>query len=273
MEQYLGLSDFGYFFSKQIIDKMDKTRYRVGKVYLTITDLERAKCQLKEAVAEKLGGYITLSDVRSVAIAHEQPDYAKVLNNATYTFTDGMPLIWMARLWGIKENHRVSGPVFFVSLMSENENGLKHFFLGDTEETLAALKEKYPEVDIVKTFSPPFCEVDEFDYEGIAKMINETDANVVWVSLRAPKQDYFSARLAPMLSNGKICVDVGAAFRFALGQYKMPSKVAQKLGVIGLFWRKNSFGLLKWYFVNSFRLMYWGLDIIISRIRGKKYYQ
>lgn len=250
-----------------------KDRYRIGKVYVTITDPEQAKQQVKNAVAEKLGGYVTLSDVRSVSIANKRPDYCDVLNNSTYTLTDGMPLIWMARLWGIKDNQRTSGPVLFVNLMSEQDNGLRHFLLGDTEETLAALKERFPDTNIVKTFSPPFCEVDEFDYEGIAKMINETDANIIWVSLRAPKQDYFSARLAPMLNNGQVCVDVGAAFRFALGQYKMPPKIAQKLGVIGLFWRKFSFRLLWWYVVESWHLVKWGADILFSRIRGIQYYQ
>ena len=252
---------------------MDKERYRIGKVYVNITDPEKAKQQIKEAVAQKTGGYVCLSDVRSVSYGNSHPDYAEVLNHSTYTFTDGMPLIWMARLWGIKENKRTAGPVLFTGLMSEKDNGLKHFLLGDTEETLASLLGKYPEANVVKTFSPPFCEVDEFDYESIARMINETDANVVWVSLRAPKQDYFSARLAPLLTGGKICIDVGAAFRFALGQYKMPPKYAQKFGIIGLFWRKFNFALLKWYFVNSWNVLKWGFNIIVCRIKGAKYYQ
>ena len=252
--------------------KINKNRYRIGKVYVNITDPERAKRQGKEAVAERRGGYITLSDVRSVSYANEHPDYCEVLNNSTYTFTDGMPLIWLARLWGIKENRRSAGPILFTSLMAEKDNGLKHFMLGDTEETLAALKEKYPDACIIKTFSPPFCEVDEFDYEGIAKMINETDANIIWIALHAPKQDYFSARLAPHLTNGRVCVDVGAAFRFALGQYKMPPKWAQNLGVIGLFWRKLSWWGIKWYIVESFHLLKWGADILLSRARNKKYF-
>lgn len=252
---------------------MNKDRYRIGKVYVNITDPEKAKLQVKEAVADKRGGYITLSDVRSVSYANEHPDYCEVLNNSTYTFTDGMPLIWMARLWGIKDNHRSAGPILFSSLMAEKNNGLKHFMLGDTEETLAALKEKYLEANIIKTFSPPFCKVEEFDYEGIAKMINDTDANIVWVALHAPKQDYFSARLAPLLTDGKVCVDVGAAFRFALGQYKMPPKYVQKLGLIGLFWRKFNFAQVKWYTVNTCKLIYWGADILYSRLKGNKYNQ
>lgn len=252
---------------------MNQDRYRIGKVYLNITDPEKAKRQVKQAVAEGTGGYVCLSDVRSVGYANAHADYSEVLNNSTFTFTDGMPLIWLARLWGIKTNQRTAGPLLFKGLMEEKENKLKHFLLGDTEETLAALRDKYSDTTIVKTFSPPFCEVDGFDYEGIAKLINETDANIVWVALHAPKQDYFSARLASLLDKGKLCVDVGAAFRFALDQYKMPPKFAQKMGIIGLFWRKFNFAQVKWYFVHTCKLIYWSADIIVSRIKGRKYYQ
>ena len=252
---------------------MTQERYRIGRVHVNITDPEKAKCQVKEAVYSKLGGYICLSDVRSVGYGNSHPDYADVLNNSTFTFTDGMPLIWMARLWGIKNNQRTAGPVLFTALMDEKETGLKHFMLGDTEETLTALRDKYNDTDIVGTFSPPFCEVDEFDYQGIAQMINKTDANVVWVALHAPKQDYFSSRLSPLLNEGILCIDVGAAFRFALGQYKMPPKIVQKMGLIGLFWRKFSFFQVKWYIVHFFKLMYWSADILYSRLKGCKYYQ
>ena len=248
-------------------------RYRIGKVYVNITDPEKAKRQVKEVVAKKQGGYITLSDVRSVSYANKHPDYCEVLNNSTFTFTDGMPLIWMARLWGIKENQRTAGPILFTSLVAEKDNGLKHFMLGDTEETLEALIIKYPDVDIVGTFSPPFCEVDKFDYESIAKMINDTDANIIWVALHAPKQDYFSARLASLLNEGKVCVDVGAAFRFALGQYKMPPKWAQNLGIIGIFWRKFSIKLIMWFLIESFHLIKWSMDILYCRLRGANYYE
>lgn len=262
-----------YFKIVQELEKMEKERYRIGKVYVNITDPDKAKQQVKEAVAQKKGGYICLSDVRSVSYGNSHPDYAEVLNNSTYTFTDGMPLIWMARLWGIKSNQRTAGPILFTSLMEEKSNGLKHFMLGDTEETLAALEEKYPDSGIVRTYSPPFCDVDAFDYESIAKMINETDADIVWIALHAPKQDYFAARLAPLLDKGKLCVDVGAAFRFALGQYKMPLKYAQKLGIIGLFWRKFSFSLIKWYFVHLGYIIRWSVDILLSKMKGKKFYQ
>ena len=59
--------------------------------------------------------------------------------------------------------------------------GLKHFFLGDTEETLAALTKKATEefgAEVVGSYSPPFAPLEEYDFEAIAKMIHDSGANI-----------------------------------------------------------------------------------------------
>ncbi len=62
-------------------------------------------------------------------------------------------------------------------------------------------------------YSPPFAAVDSFDYEGIAKKVNASGADIIWVSLGAPKQEEFMYRLKPFLTKG-VMVGVGAAFTF-----------------------------------------------------------
>lgn len=100
--------------------------------------------------------------------------------------------------------------------------------------------QKYSKAQIVGTYSPPFLPLEKYDLEDMARRINESGANVVWFSLRSPKQDYLAQRLQTFLQN-KLCIGVGAAFRFALGEYKHPNKTVQKLGLTGLFWRKIGF--------------------------------
>ena len=143
------------------------------------------------------------------------------------------------------------------------------------EEALAfieQMKKKYAKdnANIVGSYSPPFCELDEFDYTGIAKMINDSGANIVWLSLRAPKQDFFAVRLLPYLDK-KICIGVGAAFRFSLGQIKHPPLIFKKLGLTGIFWRKMNLSKIGWYFHHFALLCKWGSNILISRMCGKNY--
>ena len=185
---------------------------------------------------------------------------------------DGMPLTWVAKVWGLKQVQRSAGPELFLNLLTDPGNGIKHFLLGDTEDTLAAMKEKYAGSLIVGSYSPPFCKVEEFDYEGIAKMVKERGANIVWIALQAPKQDFFSTMLLPYLGN-TLCIGVGAAFRFSLGEYSMPPMIFQKLGLTGLFWRKLDKKVLNDYrraIPCVFSILWtalWG------RIRGKNYYE
>lgn len=247
-------------------------KYRIGKVYISATSPGDAKQRITKAVEEGVNDYICVSNVRTVALANNDAEYREVMNKAFMCTPDGMPLVWMARLWGLKDVQRTVGPDLFVQMIGDKQSGLKHYLLGDTEETLAAMKAKFSDGDtsnIVGTFSPPFCELDEYDFEGIAYRINESGANIVWVSLRAPKQDFFAVRLLPYLDK-KICIGVGAAFRFSLGQIKHPPKIFKKLGLTGLFWRKMTlkrFFQFIWMFM---QVSFWGCGICFNRLLGRK---
>lgn len=247
-------------------------RYRIGKVYISATSPSDAKERITRAVAEGMNDYICVSNVRTVAYANKHEEYCELMNNAFMCTPDGMPLVWMARLWGLKDVQRTVGPDLFIAMLKDKESGLKHFLLGDTEETLAQMKAKYTDngSNIVGTYSPPFCELDEFDYAGIAKQINDSGANIVWLSLRAPKQDFFATRLLPHLDK-KICIGVGAAFRVSLGQIKHPPKIIKRLGLTGFFWRKNKLRLIKWYIIHFYYLCRWSFNILFSKIFGSKY--
>ena len=54
-------------------------------------------------------------------------------------------------------------------MLKLKDEGLKHFFLGDTEETLAALTKKATEefgAEVVGSYSPPFAPLEEYDFEA-----------------------------------------------------------------------------------------------------------
>lgn len=242
--------------------------YRIGKAYITATCPKDAENSIIQSVKEGRDGYICVSNVRTVLYANKHQDYLDVMENAMICLPDGMPLVWMARLWGLKEVQRTDGPDLFVSLITNPANGLRHFLLGDTDETLNTIREKYHGALIVGTYSPPFCPLEEFDLRDISERINNSCADIVWISMRAPKQDFLAARLQPLLDK-KISLGVGAAFRFALGEYQHPSKIVQKLGLTGLVWRKNKFELLKDTIVRAIYLVKWGSDIICQRIKMK----
>lgn len=249
---------------------MDK--YRIGKIFITKTTPKLAVETLTQAALNGVKGQVCVSNVRTVNYAQHCPEYAELMNSCYMCTPDGMPLTWMARLWGIKDSERTIGPDMMIDMLNDTESGIKHFLLGDTDDTLKSMREKFSYANIVGTYSPPFCSLDDYDYPAIAKMINESGAQIVWFSLRSPKQDYMAQRMLPLLGN-VICIGVGAAFRYGLGEYKDPPRIIKMLGLTGMYWRKNKLADLWWNIKMLTRVSWWGMQILFNRITGKKYYE
>lgn len=246
-----------------------KNKFRIGNVYISVTNPTHAEETITRAALASVNNYICVSNAYTVEVANKDNDYCACMNEAFMCLPDGIPLTWMAHLWGLKEVDRTDGPDLFISMLNKPESGIKHFLLGDTEETLNKIQAMFPNANIVGLYSPPFAPLEEYDLAGIARIINSSGANIVWVSLKAPKQDFFSKMLMPYL-NGSLCIGVGAAFRFALGEYKHPPKIAQKLALTGFFWRKNRWSLFKDYCARSILLCKWGIQILWRRFFSKE---
>ncbi len=257
---------------------MNVQRYRIGKTSISVTSPNDTIQRIEKALENKMNTYICVSNPRTVVHANKHTDYLEVMHNSYMNLPDAEPIIWAARLWGLKNVKRTMGPYLFKDMLSKPSSGINHYLLGDTNETLDKLKNlfltKYNS-RIVGVHSPPFCSLDQYDYKHIANLINNSGANIVWLSLRSPKQDFFAVNLLPYLNN-KICIGVGAAFRFNLGEYKMAPTIIKKLGLMGLFWGKKSqkfFPFLFGYFKDNVPYIFLLLKIIIKRISGKKYYE
>jgi len=253
---------------------MNRGRYRIGNVSVSITTLANSISIIEKAARRQDNFQVLVSDFRSICYASDNENYRQIVERGLLNVPDGMPLIWMSRLWGLKNVSRTSGPELFVSLLSNPDNGLKHYLIGDTDEVLEEIISKYRNTfgsKIAGKHSPPFLEVEAFDYKGIAKLINESDADLVWISMTAPKQDYFAAQIEPLV-NGKVLLGVGAAFRYSIGKYNLPGPFLQKIGLSGLFIRKITFWQLNWYITHTVRLVLFSIQIIYKRIRGRKYF-
>ena len=244
-------------------------RYRIGKVFISVTDMNSTICRIHELVRSKTKGLICVSNMRTTCYANKHADYRMLMEKALMCLPDGTPLVWMARLWGLKMVQRTAGPDVFLKMLQDKS--IKHFLLGDTDATCQAIMQKYSDANIVGYYAPPFGDVQDFNYQEIAKPINDCEADIVWISLRAPKQDFFAERLLPLL-NQQLCIGVGAAFRFALGELRHPNKWVRRLGLTGFLWRKNKVKVFFATIRRTFILLGWSIDILWSKIIRKERY-
>ena len=120
-----------------------QSNYRIGKVFIAITTFVNLINQLKERVLSRRGGYVCVSNMRTVRYANLHDDYLQVMQKSLMNIPDGMPLIWFARAWGIKNAERTMGPHLFKQMIDSADQDLKHFLLGDTEDTLNRLVDEF----------------------------------------------------------------------------------------------------------------------------------
>lgn len=253
---------------------MDKTKYKVGKTYISRTNPNDAIVKVTEAALNGQGGYICVSNMRTVRYAGEDATYRQLMKESYMNWADGMPLSWCGKLWGLKDVRCTRGPDIFRQMMERGDKGLKHFLLGDTQEVLDQIVERYGKTaNIVGVFSPPFAPLEEYDLDAMARMIQESGANVVWTAMTAPKQDFFDQLMAKRLPS-VLFIGVGRAFRISVGIVKDAPEWAQKSGLGGLFISKKKPLARLWSPIKrSFILLGYFIQIIFRRITGKKYYE
>nr|WP_081906080.1 WecB/TagA/CpsF family glycosyltransferase [Kineothrix alysoides] len=177
------------------------------------------------------GEYVCVSNVHTTVMAYNDEAYCRIQNEAALAIPDGKPLSLMCRLRGYKDAQRVAGPDLMPEILKlSEEKGYRHYFYGSTEETLnsleANLRERYPRLNIVGIYSPPFRKLTPEEDAEIMEKISLTKPDFLWVGLGAPKQERWMYE-----HKGKVdavMLGVGAAFDFHAGTAKRAPKWIQE---------------------------------------------
>lgn len=174
--------------------------------------------KIEDCCAKHGKGYACIVDGPSLVRSHTNPDFLRVLKGATFNSCDGGSVASMASHLHKQDLKAFTGPEILAEYITRKD--FRQVMLGNTAEMFLKVVEKVPESSGYLFHVPlPFCSVKEFDYEGIAQEIERLDADIIWVSLGAPKQEFFMERLLPHLRRG-IMFGIGAAFAFYLGELK-----------------------------------------------------
>ena len=258
------------------MESFDKTKFTVGKTVISRTNPEDTIHRIKEAAINGTGGYICVSNLRTVILAGKDASYRRLMEGSFMNWPDGTPLSWCGKAWGLRDVSFTNGPATFKKMLSSGDGRIKHFLLGDTQEVLDDIVNKYQGIShgsIVGVYSPPFVPLEEYDFEAIADMIKSSGASIVWSAMTAPKQDFFDRKMSDLLPD-VLFIGVGRAFRISIDKVKEAPYWAQKLGLGGLFISKKRPILRFWSdFRRSFILMGYFIKIWFRRLRGIKYYE
>lgn len=237
---------------------MELTKCNIIGLDILVTNMTKTVELIEKNIEELRGKYICVGNVHTTVMAHDDAHYHTVQSKAAFVLPDGKPLSIYSRKHGFADAERVTGPDLMLELFCR-DNGLRHYFYGSTEETLAMLRtklmEQYPNLQIAGMVSPPFHALSEQeDAEEIAKM-NESRADIIWVGLGAPKQENWMYEHKDQVQG--VMIGVGAGFDYHAGNIKRAPKWMQKLSLEWLYrLLQDPKRLFKRYLVTNTRYLY-----------------
>ncbi len=182
---------------------------------------------------------LVFANAYSVVLSENDREFDFVLRKSQ-VIPDGFSIIAASKLLKISIKEKISGPDFINDFLGTCEKiGMRCFFLGGDSEKMSELlvkviKDKYPNLEISGSYSPPFGIWSSEENDKIIKNINESKTDVLWVGLGSPKQDKWIYHNRKRL-RVKIAAGVGAAFNFVTGKVKRAPVWMQSIGVEWLF--------------------------------------
>ena len=180
--------------------------------------------------------YVCAANVHMIMEAYDSKEFRKIVNKADIVTPDGMPLVLLLRILGLKNQPRVYGPTLMKYICEASARvGVSVGFYGSTPETLKDLVQNLtdfiPNLDVGYNYSPPFHPLTPEEDETIVRKINASKVKILFVGLGCPKQERWMAAHRDRVKT--VMVGVGAAFDFYAGTVK---QAPQWMMLAGLEW-------------------------------------
>jgi N-acetylglucosaminyldiphosphoundecaprenol N-acetyl-beta-D-mannosaminyltransferase len=197
--------------------------------------------RIKAAAATAAPFVISTPNLNFLVNSQVDPEFRDTLLLSDLCPTDGMPILWIARLMGIPIKRRIAGSDIFEALKATygRRRPLKVFLFGGAEGVAAAaskaLNVEPSGLACVGSMCPGFGAVDEMSQDDIIHKINSSRADFLLAALGAKKGQLWLKRNHARLRI-PVRAHLGATINFQAGTVKRAPRIVQKLGLEWL-WR------------------------------------
>lgn len=211
----------------------DVSSYKVLGVPISVVTPQIAIERIEAWATDQLGRFVCIRDVASLMVIANDPAIRDLHADAAMVTPDGTPIALIGKLRGLPVQ-RTCGPDLMDEVMrSSPESGLRHFLYGGkpgiADQLADVFRVRYPGVQIVGTYCPPFGNISVEEERRILEAIRASGAHVVWVGLSSPKQDAWMWREHTKLT--QTLIGVGAAFDFHAGAVARAPKWMRSSGL------------------------------------------
>ncbi len=211
-------------------------KFALGHARIDRLDLNSAVDTLTRAARAERCSYVVTPNSDHLVMLESNAAFREVYSGALLTLADGMPIVWASRLLGKPLKERVTGADLLPRLCeSSAKEGLKVFLLGAGPgvawEAKKNLESQYPGLRIVDVYSPPYgFEHNTDENNRIVEKIRDSEADIIFVGLGAPKQELWIHQNINRFDRG-LFLGVGAAIDFCANRVSRAPRWMQRAGI------------------------------------------
>lgn len=221
------------------VTNFERDVYCIFGVPIDVMSVERALFELREASYRRVRCFLSTPNLNFLIGSHKDENFRNSVICSDMSLPDGMPLVWLAKLIGVKAIERVAGSTLYEQLGQESIRGMSVYFFGGGQGAgqLAAskLNAERNGLSCVGYKYPGFGSIDEMSRSETINEINRCSPDFLIVALGARKGQSWLLRNQKQLTV-PIISHLGAVINMAAGTILRAPQWMQTAGLEWL-WR------------------------------------
>jgi N-acetylglucosaminyldiphosphoundecaprenol N-acetyl-beta-D-mannosaminyltransferase len=242
-------------------------RIKFLNTYIDKISIDNVKEYIFQAIDNKKKIHIVYLNALKIYEIDKNPLMKKAISEAELILADGVPIVWVSKLFKNPLPGRVNGTDLFELLLSECESRNKSvYFLGSKEDILIkmldVIKIKYPKLSIAGHRNGYFSDKDDND---IINDINKSNADILFIGISSPKKELWANKYKNKI-NVPIIKGVGGSFDVLAGVVSRAPVWMQKYGLEWLYRViMEPKRMLKRYLITNFYFIYITIKFFIIK--------
>jgi N-acetylglucosaminyldiphosphoundecaprenol N-acetyl-beta-D-mannosaminyltransferase len=212
--------------------------------------MDDAVRHLQQARITRKKCFFSTPNLNFMMASQKLPEFRESVCRSDLSLADGMPLVWVAKFLNIPIRERVSGSDLFDRLRQQTESLWRVFFFGGPKGVgqSACLAIGNQAVGVFPTgyIYPGFVNTEEMSREDLMQCINQSESDMVVVSLGAAKgQDWISRNHKSI--DAPVIGHLGAVINFVAGNIQRAPQWMQRSGLEWVWRAKEESSLVRRY--------------------------
>lgn len=236
-------------------------KQRLLNTFVNNVDMKETLTFIEKRIAAKKKSYIVAINV-DVVMKIEKDNYLKkITDEADMVLVDGKPLIWVSKIHKRPVKAKISGSDLVPLLCKRAaERGFRLFIIGGkngiAEQAKRQLEKKYPQINIVGAYAPPWgFENDRDELDKINHMISEKHPDVLIACFGCPKQEKWIYENYQKY-DATVSVCAGATVDFLAGNVKRAPRWMSEHGLEWFFrFLQEPRRMFKRYFIDDVKIL------------------